>query len=134
VVNVAALEESLHDAIYLLAGGENPAVNVLTAGLPFRALVDKFGALCSAHSTPRAPTSEVTAYCGHLGSLNDERNAIIHSAWNLREGRGSHRRSKRTAKPKGGFSLNVKNVTAGEIRDIADKFVAAEKKLWEYVP
>ena len=134
VVNVAALEEALHDAIFLLAGGENQAIGVLTAGLPFRTLVDKFGALCAGLEVQRPPSKSVIEYCAHLNTLNEQRNSLIHSGWNLRDARRGHRRFKRTAKAKTGFKLNPTAVKAEDVHLLSDQFREAEKKLWEFVP
>ena len=133
VVNVSAMEESLHDAIWLISGAENRSVHVLSAGLAFRTLVEKFGALCVEMKTCRIPVEDVSQYCAHLNSLNDQRNTIIHSAWNWRGSAGT-RRFKRTAKIKTGFSLNITNTTPNEIRELAERFRQAEQKLWEIVP
>ena len=133
VVNVAAMEESLHDAIMLLAGTENAAIGVLTAGLNFRTLVEKFGALCLELGTHRGTVDDVKGYCRHLNELNDKRNAIVHSAWNWL-GSAGVRRYKRTAKVKSGFALNVTKTSPTEILEVAASFFQAERKIWEYVP
>jgi hypothetical protein len=133
VVNASAMEESLHDAIWVLSGGNNVAIGVLTAGLSFRYLVDKFGALCTELKTCRLPREDVAKYCAHLHALNDERNLMIHSAWNWAGSAGT-RRYKRTAKVKSGFSFNMTPINADAVRELADKYVEAEKNLWEYVP
>lgn len=133
VVNVAAMEESLHDSIMLLAGPESAAIGVLTAGLNFRTLVEKFGALCVELKTHRGAVEDVKAYCKHLNDLNDKRNVIVHSAWNWL-GTGGVRRYKRTAKPKSGFALSVTKTSPTEIRELAAAFFQAERKIWEYVP
>ena len=77
VINVAALEESLHDAIQVLSGINNVSIGVLTAGLSFRQLVERFGALCFELKTCRVPVDEVRKYCAHLDALNDNRNLLI---------------------------------------------------------
>jgi hypothetical protein len=133
VVNAASAEEGLRDAIYPIAD-EHDAVNVLTAGLPFRALVDKFGALCKQTGRARLPIEDVHAFCNALNGLYDERNVAIHSAYNLRVEDLPHRSYKRSAKPKTGFSLNVKAITASDIRDLAERFRQASQKVWEFVP
>jgi hypothetical protein len=133
VVNAAVMEESLHDAIWVMSGGDNPAISVLTAGLSFRYLVEKLGALCFELKNCSLPNEEVAKYCAHLNTLNEERNLMIHSAWNWGGSAGT-RRYKRTAKIKSGFSLNVTPIKPEAIRDLADQYIEAEKKLWEYVP
>src|SRR2546428_12222651 len=91
VVNVSAMEESLHDAIYVLSGGNNVAIGVLTAGLSFRQLVERFGALCFELKTCRLPPDDIKKYCAHLDALNDKRNLMIHSAWYVADSGGTRR-------------------------------------------
>ena len=134
VVNFSALEESLHDAIVLLATECNMAtVNVLTAGLHFPTLVEKFGALCTGVAEPRVPPTDVHEYCKFVLGLNEERNRYIHSAWDIAEDTG-HRRFKRSARAKSGFQLGIQNVPSAEILDLAERLRQAEHKLWEIVP
>jgi|SRR6266699_2507802 len=135
VVNFAALEESLHDAIWVtVPANEMKSINVLTAGLPFRTLVEKFGALCMEAPNLRVPKSEVDAFCAHLNNLNQKRNEYIHSAWIFRDPERVPTRFKRTAKAKAGFSLNVTPVPVKEVLALADELVEAENKLWGIVP
>ena len=132
VVNFSALEEGLHDAIWLLSGADNSAVHVLTAGMAFRILVEKLGALCEESGTARVPKEEVHEFCAHLQSLNQERNRIVHSAWAWDD--DLVQRYKRTAKGRGGFSLTVSDVEIDEIRRFGLEIGEAVKKLWEIVP
>lgn len=133
-MNVSATEEALHDAIWLLSGGENRAVHVLTAGLSFRVLVEKLGALCKELGTARVPVEEVAGICSHLHKLNGRRNAIIHFAWSFRTETAEPERFKRTAKVKSGFLLNVTDIEVDEVLSLAEDFRRAEAKLWEIVP
>jgi hypothetical protein len=134
VVHFAALEESLHDAILLLCDTENQSVSVLTAGLNCRTLVDKFGALCKELGTARVPLPEVEEFCKYLNALGDQRNAFVHSAWDVGGTREQPRRIKRSAKPGTGFKLTVKPTTPADIRELAENVRVAEHKLWEIVP
>jgi len=136
VVNFAALEESLHDAIWLTAAPKSnmKVINVLTAGLPFRTLVEKFGALCKEVPGVRVPSADVTAFCSRLNELNQRRNEYIHSAWTFRDPGQAPARFKRTAKAKDGFSLNVTPAPITEILGLARELLEAERKLWEIAP
>ena len=134
VVNFSALEESLRDALWLLSGGDNQAINVLTAGLGFRNLVEKFGAVCRESDKLRTPVSDVEQFCGYLHSLNDERNQLIHSAWAIRPSQDAPQRFKRKASTKAGFTLDVQTVDPEEILAMAEKLRLVEVKLWEFVP
>lgn len=135
VVNFSALEESLHDAIVLLATECNMAtVNVLTAGLRFPTLVEKFGALCNGAAEPRVPPTDVHEYCKFVLGLNEERNRYVHSAWGIADKDTGHQRFKRRAKVKSGFQFDIQNVLPAEILDLAKRLRQAEDKLWEIVP
>ena len=135
VVNFSALEESLHDAIVLLAKECDMAtVNVLTAGLQFRTLVEKFGALCTEAAELRVPPTDVHEYCKFVLGLNDERNRYVHSAWGIAPKDTGHRRFKRRAKAKSGFQFDIQDVLPAEILDLAERLRQADRKLWEIVP
>jgi len=136
VVNFAALEESLHDAIWLAAapGSEMRMINVLTAGLPFRTLVEKFGAVCIEAKDLRVSKEEVVSFCARLNELNQRRNEYIHSAWQFRDPTQDPTRFKRTARPKAGFSLNVSTAPVAEIRKLIEDLLEAERILWGITP
>ena len=136
VVNFAALEESLHDAIWLTAAAKSDmtAINVLTAGLPFRTLVEKLGASCAENADVRVGKDEVLWLCARLNDLNQRRNEFIHSAWTFRDPDKDPARFKRTARPKAGFSLKVTVVPVAEILALAQELLDAENKLWGIVP
>ena len=138
VVNFAGLEESLRDAIKLLAdsecASEGHSVNVLTARMSFPTLIDSFGALCKDLGTARPDAGDPNEFCSLLRGLNEERNRFMHSVWNLPEPDGGLRRIKRTAKPRTGFGLNVTNTDVDSVWDLGDRLSEAERKLWEYVP
>ena len=135
VVSFSALEESLHDAIVMLAVECDMAtVNVLTAGLQFRSLVEKFGALCTKAAELRVPPTDVHKYCTLVLRLNEERNRYVHSAWGITHKDTGHRRFKRSAKAKSGFQLDIQDVSSAEILDLAERLRQAEQKLWEIRP
>lgn len=135
-MNFAALEESLHDAIWLASapGSEMKVINVLTAGLSFRTLVDKFGAVCMEATDLRVPKEDVAAFCGRLNDLGQRRNEYIHSAWQFRDPNKDPIRFKRTARPKAGFSLNVAPSPVADILQLADDILEAEHKVWAITP
>lgn len=139
VVNFSALEESLHDAVWVLADvGDDDrnmvTINVLTAGLQFRTLVEKFGALCTEFKSRLCvPLTEAQEFCRLVLTLNDERNRYVHSAWSAAADVG-HRRFRRSAKTKTGFRLDIRSVSPDDIFDLAERLQQAEQKLWEIVP
>lgn len=137
VLNFAGLEESLRDAILLMArsecDSEGRAVGILTARMSFRTLVDSFGALCKDLGT-RTDAGDPTDFCSHLLQLNEERNKVIHSSWSLPTPEGGLQRWKRSAKPKTGLKLNVNQTDVDEIGALADQLGNASRKVWEFVP
>jgi len=134
VINFAALEESLHDAIRVAING-NESTDALTAGLSFKVLVEKLGAVCVDLGTSPATPKEIRAFCDRLEKLNDRRNQLIHSTWGLSADRVRRtRRSKRSASAKGGFEVRVTHTSVAEVRAVADECIEADRKLWEIVP
>ncbi len=135
VVNFAALEESLHDAIVLALDGkaEMPSVNLLTAGLSFRTLVEKLGATCRSSKGLRVSLAALDTFLAHLNKLNEQRNAMIHSAWAIRDPDDAPLRFKRSSKGKEGFTFHAALVPIEDIRSLSIDLSEAEKKLWEVV-
>jgi hypothetical protein len=139
VLNFAGLEESLRNAILLMArsecDSEGRATSILTARMPFPTLVDSFGALCKDLGTARTDAGDPTEFCSYLLRLNEERNTVIHSTWwSLPTPAGGLQRSKRSAKPKTGFRLKVSETDVDDIGALADRLGDASQKVWEFVP
>jgi hypothetical protein len=131
VVRFAWLEDNLHDAIYMaLHPADMTQINVLTAGLQFRTLVEKLGALLRDHPLRKAAPEEIEAFCSHLLTLNEQRNTFIHSVYG-RTPEGVRKAYKRTARPKAGFSLNVRDLSVADIDALTASIDAAEKRLWQ---
>jgi hypothetical protein len=82
IINVSALEESLRDGIRLTLG-QGEEIDVLAAGLPFRTLVEKFGALLFRLGTAKVPREEVQELCKHLdrfrGAERDISSAYVYA-------------------------------------------------------
>ena len=134
VINFAFLEEALHDAILITTGCPLGVVNVLTAGVQFRALVEKFGALCADATDLRVPKADVEAFCRRLVALNEQRNALVHSAWLVQRDTEPTRRVRRRADAVRGFTYAVTEVKPEQIDALAQELLAVEAKLWEIVP
>jgi len=134
VVRFAWLEDNLHDAISVaLHPAEGKLTNVLTAGLQFRTLVEKIGALLHDHSGRRAALEDIDTLCKELNALNDERNIVIHSVYGQTR-QGQQKAYKRTARAKAGFSLNVRDVTIADIEALTSRIDNAERTIWALVP
>jgi hypothetical protein len=133
VVNFSALEESLHDAIFIAAGGNDPVVSVLTSRMSFSTLVRKFGAVCVTVKPPLDASGDIQKFCNVLNAINEARNDLIHSAWSSNGPAGMPRRHKMSADVKKGLRLNPTDVPVSEIRDLIGKMEDADRKIWELV-
>lgn len=133
VANFAALEESLADAIFMAAGGKGQVVPILTAGMAFRALVRKFGAVCVTASPPLGSREDIGKLCSILDKINDDRNNVIHSAWSTTGPAGMPRRHKVSADARKGLRLNPQDVPVSEIRTLIARIEEGDRKIWELV-
>lgn len=133
VVNFSALEESLHDAIFVAAGGEDPVISALTSGMSFRTLVRKFGAVCVTVKPPLGSAPDIRKFCHVLDGINNARNDLIHSAWTSNGPAGVPRRHKMSADAKKGLKLNPTDVPVSVIGDLIRKIEDADRKIWELV-
>src|SRR3989442_13193865 len=81
VVRFSILEESIRDVIMLVSDSKGNVVPILTSGLPFKTLVEKFGAVCVESAPAYGSPDEIKAFCGLLHKINEDRNALVHSVW-----------------------------------------------------
>ena len=132
LVSFSELEESLHFAIAFTFAPAEQRAYCLTAGLPFRTLVEKFGALY--HDLPRrkVTSEDVTSFCAVLNTLNEQRNQLVHAIWLSGEGDAVHRTSRR-ATPKQGLHERSEPVNAAEVLALARKCDDTESTLFTYV-
>jgi hypothetical protein len=79
-----------------------------------------------------ATSTDVVAFCGYLGSVNDERNQLVHAIW-LTLDDGAVHRAFRKATPKRGLHAKSEAVTAMTILALADKCDEADRKLYQYI-
>jgi hypothetical protein len=133
VVNFSALEESLQDALFMAAGGQDPVISALTSGMSFRTLVRKFGVVCVTVKPPLGSAPDIQKFCNVLDAINDARNDLIHSAWTSNGPAGVPRRHKMSADAKKGVRLNPTDVPVSVIGDLIRKIEDADRKIWELV-
>jgi hypothetical protein len=131
VVRFSALEEFLRDAIVMASGSRNPAVRILTSRLPFKTLVEKFGAVCIEFGPVYGSPEEIKQFCGLLDKINDDRNELTHSVWPSEPSDAPYIRYKMSADRKKGLMMNVREVSAAEVDALVARIVAAETKLLE---
>jgi hypothetical protein len=129
----ALLEDQLRFSIWAFMGSEEqePA-RIVVAGRPFAALVDMFCSLC--HLRGMNP-KRIDALRTDLTRVNEVRNRYVHSDWSVGRGPGSAMRSRHTAKAKEGLRFSFENVTAADIRALADDIArVATRVAWVEAP
>jgi len=126
------VEESLRAAIALNVGTDLVAAEILTAGISFRSLVDKFGALYREVNGDPSYREMLRAFCNHLSDLNEQRNSLIHASW-LHFDTGEVRRLRRSATPHKGLVTSSHGVAPADIEQLVATLAAADTKLWAYV-
>jgi hypothetical protein len=129
----ALLEDQMRFSIWALIGSEEqePA-RIMMARKPFAALVDM---LCSLCLLRRIDPDRVKALRKELDHVGQERNRYVHSDWGVGQGPGSAMRFRHTAKAKEGLRFSYENVTAADIRALADEISSVATRIaWIQVP
>ena len=123
------LDEGLHQAIKMRCGLREE-VSILTSGLRFPELVDRFRLLFADFEHP-APSTErgVSALCKELIALNEERNRQMHSTWGFWSTGGPARMRHRIGK--GGMNLSLESVSVTDLDALADRMHRAADKVYE---
>ena len=114
-------------------GTRSPAIPVLTAGLAFRTLVEKFGAVwhdCAlAPATSGISDADLADICKDLNALNDERNSLIHSTWVMTRDEHPSVRTKSSADARTGLEFKVTEVAVEDVRALAARIERVEVRL-----
>ena len=131
VVRHAAVEETLRQAIWREAQADHIMVDVLLTGLSFSTLIDKFGAVYYEHHVPARP--QINDLCSRLRTLNEQRNALIHSFWRPSPGSPDMTRLKASAKPSSGLVLRSQGVPTTAVRTLAADLGQAEDAVWQLI-
>ena len=131
VVRFSALEEFIRDVIMIASGSRDAAVPILTSRLPFKTLVEKFGAVCLEFGPVYGSPQDIKQFCSLLDKINDDRNELMHSVWPSEPSDAPYIRYKMSADRKKGLMMNVREVSAEEVNAIVARTVAAEAKLLE---
>ena len=103
----------------------------ITAQLPFSKLLTLFQSLAARRLTSRLDLiAQFEELVARASALEQERNALVHSAWGASETPGV-RRIKITVSRKSGVRLDSPEVGSDEIRRIADDLGQASRELLE---
>lgn len=125
VVAFSGLEETLRSSIMVLAGDRVILADVLTSGLSFSVLVEKWGALYHEYYPDAESHELVRAVCGELAEVNSARNTLIHSLWMPDDSSGGWRRQKVTAQFRRGLHYHVTHVEPQGVRALISRIDTA---------
>jgi len=130
VFEFGQLEEALHDALWMALGGRDE-VRILSAGLGFRQLLERFRALYAGFRDPvTGAAAGVDDLCALLDNLNTERNREVHSVWGFWADNGRPARMRRTSR-RGSLALKLEAVEPHELLALAERMRLAAVKVWE---
>jgi hypothetical protein len=130
VIQFTSLEEVLRETIGELTGAVDEVGEILTTGLTFPMLVDKYACLCIHWLPEGADTSHIDDLRMRLIRLNERRNAIIHSVWALDVGTGVAVRDWRTARGRDGLQWQSEDVTHEMLEPLIKDLIAAADHVW----
>lgn len=133
----ANLEEFLREAIGELSATTDAVGEILTAGLSFPTLVDKYFSLCLHWLPEHASRKRLDEFRIRLQRINERRNAMIHCVWAIDVDTGMSSRDWRTARAKHGLQWEGEEVplptlqalVADVTSSIQDVFGVAEPAL-----
>ena len=123
------LDEALHDALWM-ALGKKDECRILTSGMRFPQLVERFRAIYSRFSNEGSGESGVDAICGELTQLNQERNRDIHALWGFWAETGKPVRTQRPLK-RGALGLKMETVDPANLFALAQKMEGVTDKIFE---
>ncbi len=132
VISFSSLEESLHDGIWKVAGLMTPEVRLLTTGMNFHRLVEKFELLYEERSGRQKGLEPVADLCQLLQKLRGERNDLIHGMWQFDSGSGeAHRYTVKGSNKR--LKFNMEAISTESVMDLMRRVESAEDKLWEII-
>jgi hypothetical protein len=129
VLEFGLLDEALHDALWF-ATDQRDETRVLTSGLRFPQLVERFEALYATFRDPVSGRGGVSELCAHLNSLNTDRNREMHAVWGFWADSGRPARTQRRLR-KGSMSLKIETVEPATLEALVQRMSGATEKVWE---
>ena len=129
VFEFGLLDEALHHALWI-ALGMSDEVRILTSGLRFPELVERFEAIFAQFRNPITGGTGVRETCLHLRKLNEDRNREVHAVWGFWADSGRPVRSVSRLK-QGGIALRMETVEPSVLQSLAQRMADAADKVWE---
>jgi hypothetical protein len=129
VFEFGLLDEALHRALWI-ALGQSDEVRILTSGLRFPELVDRFEAIFAPYRNPITGAMGVREECVRLRTLNADRNREVHAVWGFWADSGRPFRSVSRLK-QGGIALRMETVEPTALQSLAQQMNDAADKVWE---
>lgn len=123
------LDEAMHHALWI-ALGRRDEIRILTSGLRFPELVDRFETLYAQFRNSATGGTGVRDTCAVLRVLNSDRNREVHAVWGFWADSGRPVRSTSRLK-KGGVAVRMEAVEPEELNSLAQRMADAADKVWE---
>jgi hypothetical protein len=130
-IDFSALEEMLREKIWWILGGNEERAQIVTVGLSFQVLVEKWAALFAQkfdHLLLPEPASKLRSL---LLSINERRNRLVHAMWVLDVGTGLAVAERRRAKAGVGIDWQVEDVDTAAVLELLKDIHAAVEELLE---
>ena len=118
--NFNMLELTTSSFIWVLIGSDQRTGQIVTAGMPFRGLVDLLCALYRHRVSDPDKLATLEELRKRLEDAADKRNTFLHSAWGAAGQRGASTRIKTTARGKTGLQFTFQRIAAADIQAVAD--------------
>ena len=114
-IDFSSLEEMLRESIWWILGGNEERAQIMTSGLSFQVLLEKWAALFAQkfdHLLLPEPASKLRI---QLLSINERRNRLVHAMWVLDVGTGLSVAERRRAKAGVGIDWQVDEVEIASV-------------------
>lgn len=126
----ANLEQFLREAVSELSGTTDQVGEILTAGMSFPTLVDKYCSLCLHWLPAGSLCDSLTQFRIKLQRINERRNTMIHCVWVLDVDTGMSSRDWRTARAKNGLQWQGEDVPLPSLLTLVTEINAATEEVF----
>ena len=132
-MSFGSLEEDVREAIWWILGGNEERAQIMTAGLSFSVLVEKFAALFAQKFDHLLMPAGVAKLRADFTSINERRNRLVHALWVLDAGTGISVAERKRAKPGVGIDWQSIDVPLTDIEALLSDIRNAQKRVFELV-
>lgn len=132
-VSFGSLEEDVREAIWWILGGNEERAQIMTAGLSFSVLVEKFTSLFAQKFDHLLMPAGMAKLRADLMSINERRNKMVHALWVLDAGTGIFIAERKRAKPGVGIDLQSIDVPLTDIEALLGDIAKAQERVFDLV-